>query len=55
MHFSLFGAFGKNSFSSSTFSLGGNPFLNQHNPMQGCVPSQGVIKRALYSQGIGNP
>jgi hypothetical protein len=43
MPFSLFGAFGNNTFSSSTFSSGGNPFLNQPNPMQGFVPSQGVM------------
>jgi hypothetical protein len=55
MPFSLFGAFGNNTFSSSAFSLGGNHFLNQANPMQVFIPSQGLMTRDLSSQGIGNP
>jgi hypothetical protein len=39
MPFSLFGSFCNNVFSSSAFSLQGNPFINQPNPMQGFVPS----------------
>jgi hypothetical protein len=38
MPFALFGAFINNSFLSSAFSSGGNPFFNQPNPMQGFVP-----------------
>jgi hypothetical protein len=47
MPFSLFGAFGNNTFSSSSFSSGGNPIFGQPNPMQGFVPSQGVMTRSL--------
>jgi hypothetical protein len=43
MPFSLFGALKNNAFSSSAFSLGGNPFFNQPKPMKGFVPSQGVM------------
>jgi hypothetical protein len=41
--FSLFGAFGNNTFSSSSFSVGGNPIFGQPKPMQGFIPSQGVM------------
>jgi hypothetical protein len=35
--FSLFGAFGNNTFSSATFPTGGNPSYGQPNPMQGTI------------------
>lgn len=38
MSFSLFGAFRNNAFSSSTFSLEGNPSLNQTKLAQGSMP-----------------
>jgi hypothetical protein len=55
MPFSLFGAFGNNAFSSSSFSVGGNPIFGQPNPMQGFIPSQGVMTGVYSSQGLGNP
>jgi hypothetical protein len=39
MNFYLFGSFGNNYFSSSSFSVGGNPVFGQPNPMQGFIPS----------------
>jgi hypothetical protein len=55
MPFSLFGAFGNNAFSSSSFSVGGNPIFGQPNPMQGFIPSQGAMTGVYSSQGLGNP
>jgi hypothetical protein len=40
--FSLFGAFGNNVFSSTTFKTGGNPSFRQPIPMQGTIPAQGA-------------
>jgi hypothetical protein len=39
MPFSLFSAFGNNSFSSSSFSVGGNPIFSQQNLMKGFIHS----------------
>jgi hypothetical protein len=39
MSFSLFGAFGNNSFSSAIVSTGGNLIFGQQNPVQGIIPS----------------
>jgi hypothetical protein len=40
--FSLFGSFGNNAFSSSSFSTGGNPIFGQPKPVQGFIPSHEV-------------
>jgi hypothetical protein len=40
--FSLFGAFGNNAFSSTSFLTGGNTGFEQHIPMQGTIPAQGA-------------
>jgi hypothetical protein len=55
MHFSLFDTFGNNTFSSSSFSTGGNPVFGQQNPTQGFIPSQGAMTGVYSSQGLGNP
>jgi hypothetical protein len=39
MSFSLFGAFGNNSFTFYSFSTGGNPVFSQQNHVQGFIPS----------------
>jgi hypothetical protein len=52
--FCLFGAFGNNAFSSFVFSSGGNPYLNQPNPMKGFVPSQGMMEGTTSFLGLGN-
>jgi hypothetical protein len=41
MSFSLFNAFGNNSFSLASISTGGNHGFGQHNPVQGTIPTQG--------------
>jgi hypothetical protein len=41
MSFSLFDAFGNNTFSLATVSVGGNLSFGQQNPVQGTIPTQG--------------
>jgi hypothetical protein len=55
MSFYLFGVFGNNYFTSSTFSTGGNLVFGQQNPAQGFIPSQGVMTEVYSSQSLGNP
>jgi hypothetical protein len=55
MSFSLFSAFGNNSFSSAVVSAGGNPGFGQQNPVQGTIPTQGASTRVFSSQGLWNP
>jgi hypothetical protein len=52
--FSLFGAFGNNTFSSIAFPNGGNPGYGQPNPMQGTIPSQGSNKGTYFASGPWN-
>jgi hypothetical protein len=40
--FSLFGTFGNNTFSSTTFPTGGNLGYGQPIPMEGAIPTQGA-------------
>jgi hypothetical protein len=54
MSFSLFSAFGNNSFSSAVVSAGGNPGFGQQNPMQGIIPPQGENPGIPSSQGPWN-
>jgi hypothetical protein len=51
LSFSLFDAFGNNTFSSAVISVGGNPGFGQQNPVQGTIPAQGENT----SQGPWNP
>jgi hypothetical protein len=55
MSFSLFGAFGNNTFSSTAFPTGGNPSFGQQNPVQGTIPSQGATNGVYSTQGLWNP
>jgi hypothetical protein len=55
MSFSLFNAFGNNSFLSAVVSAGGNPGFGQQNPVQGTIPTQGASTRVFSSQGCWNP
>jgi hypothetical protein len=52
--FSLFGAFGNNTFSSSTFPTGGNPGFGQPIPMQGTIPAQGAHPGTSSTAGPWN-
>jgi hypothetical protein len=52
--FSLFNAFGNNTFSSAVVSAGGNPGYGQQNPMQGTIPAQGENSGIPSSQGLWN-
>jgi hypothetical protein len=54
MPFSLFDAFGNNSFSLSCLSAGGNIIFGQPKPMQGFIHSHKVMTRVNSSQGLGN-
>jgi hypothetical protein len=53
--FSLFDAFGNNSFSSAVVSVGGNPGYGQTNLVQGIIPTQGTNLGIPSSQGPWNP
>jgi hypothetical protein len=55
MSFSLFGAFGNNTFSLTSFPTGGNPNFGQQNPVQGTIPSQGATTGVYSTQGLWNP
>jgi hypothetical protein len=55
MTFSLFGAFGKNDFSSVVISIRGNPSFGQQNPVDGTIPTQGASIGVLSTQGLWNP
>jgi hypothetical protein len=53
--FSLFDAFGNNSFSSAVVSARGNPSYGQQNPMQGIIPTHVENLEIPSSQGLWNP
>jgi hypothetical protein len=53
--FSLFDAFGKKSFLSVLFSVGGNPGYGKQHPVQGTIPTQGANLGIPSSQGPWNP
>jgi hypothetical protein len=55
MSFSLFDAFGNNTFSSAVISAWGKPGFGQQNPVQGTIPTQGENTRVPSSQGPWNP
>jgi hypothetical protein len=52
--FSLFNAFGNNTFLSASISTEGNPSYGQQNPMHGTIPAQGEKKGIPSSQGPWN-
>jgi hypothetical protein len=52
--FSLFGAFGNNTFSSASFPTRGNPGYGQPNPMQGTIPAQGANPGTSSASGPWN-
>jgi hypothetical protein len=52
MSFSLFDAFGKKTFSSTTLSTGGNHNFGQQNPVQGIIPSHGAMTGVYSTQGL---
>jgi hypothetical protein len=53
--FSLFDAFGNNTFSSATISAGGNLGYGQQHLVQGTIPAQGAHLGIPSSQGTRNP
>jgi hypothetical protein len=52
--FYLFGMFGNNAFSLSTFLTGGNPSFRQPIPMQGIIPAQGENPGTSSASGPWN-
>jgi hypothetical protein len=54
MSFSLFSAFGNNSFLSAVISAGGNPGFGPQNHVQGTITTQGENTGIFYSQGLWN-
>jgi hypothetical protein len=55
MSFSLFDAFGNNSFSSTTIPARGKLGFGPQNPVQGTIPTHGENTRVFSSQGLWNP
>jgi hypothetical protein len=54
MSFYFFDAFGKNAFYSVIVLVGGNPKFGKQNPVQGTIPSQGVMTGVFSTQGLWN-
>jgi hypothetical protein len=46
--------FGNNTFSSATFSTGGNPIFGQSTPVQGTIPAQGENLAGPWNLGQGS-